>query len=62
MMLLSPKWNELPSFRVTVAICPSSQSSLGLDLDSCLFRLQYIALLDAGPPLLLQTILGVGEV
>ncbi len=58
----APKQNELPSFRVTVAVCPSSQSSLGLTIDSCSTRLQYIALLDAGPDLLLQTILGVGEV
>ncbi len=39
-----------------------SDSSLRLDLDSCLTQLQYIVLLDAGPHLLLQTILGVGEV
>ena len=61
MVLLSPKQNELPSFRVIVAICPSSQSSLQLDLDSCSTRLHCIALLDAGPHLLLKTVLGVGE-
>ncbi len=59
----APKRNELPSFRVTVTVCPSSQSSLRLDLDSCLTQLHYIALPDASPHLLLhKTVLGVGEV
>ena len=47
-MVLSPQTrNELPSFRGHVPVCPLSQSSLQLDLDSCLTRLHYIALLDA---------------
>jgi hypothetical protein len=46
---------------ITAVVCPSSQSSLRLDLDSCLTRLHCIVLLDAGPYLLLKTVLGVGE-
>ncbi len=61
MVLLDPKRNELPSFRDQRAHLSSSQSSLRLDLDSCLTQLHCIALLDAGPHLLLKTILGVGE-
>jgi hypothetical protein len=38
-----------------------NQSSLQLDLDSCLTQLHCIALLDAGPRLLLKFVLGVGE-
>jgi hypothetical protein len=41
--------------------CAQTQSSLRLDLDSCLTRLRCIVLLDAGPHLLLKTVLGVGE-
>ncbi len=50
-----------PHSVINVPICPSSQSSLQLDLDSCSTRLHCIALLDAGPHLLLKTVLGVGE-
>ena len=37
------------------------RSSLQLDLDSCSTQLHCIVLLDAGPHLLLKTVLGVGE-
>jgi hypothetical protein len=44
-----------------ITVCPSSQSSLRLDLDSCSTRLHYIALLDATPPTTAtRMLLGVG--
>ncbi len=39
----------------------TEHSSLQLDLDSCSMQLHCIALLDAGPHLLLKIVLGVGE-
>jgi hypothetical protein len=50
-----------PHSVINVPVFPSSQSSLRLDLDSCSTQLHCIALLDAGPHLLLKTVLGVGE-
>ncbi len=50
-----------PHSVINAPICPSSQSSLRVDLDSCLTWLHCITLLGAGPHLWLKTVPGVGE-
>ena len=52
MVLSSPDGMSFPH-SAPVGVCPSSQSSLRLDLDSYSTRLHYIALLDAGLHLIL---------
>jgi hypothetical protein len=61
MVLSKPSGMNFSHSVLTVTVCPLSQSSLQLDLDSCSAQLHCIALLDAGPHLLPKTVLGVGK-